>query len=176
MLLDGQKIAKRLSKQITKETCSIKSLLKDINESGFHNDPLSLEEAFNPSILKLRLHSLGFEMPNTMDNKREIIQAYLTRRRCEEEIQLLIADANNMVLYYSKLKAEIIGTIEDLRLKTDLQSRGYAAMLWNYSTFVDKLLQQSHTALQFMSKSEPYSPTHLDSISSDSDSSDDDYF
>lgn len=174
--LDGQKIAKRLSAQINKETRSIKSLLKDINESGLYSDPVSLEEAFNPSILKLRLQSLGIEMPSTTDNKREIIQAYLTRTRCEEEMQLLIADAKNMTSYYSNLKTAIIQTIDDLKLKTGLQSRGYIAMLWHYSTFVDELLQRSHTAVQLMSKSEPYSPTVLDSNSSDSDLSDDDYF
>ena len=117
--------------------------------------------------------SLGMQTADLLENKREIIQAYLSLSRSIEEMELLLSDAKNVVDYYSNLRSKTITEMERLELENN--SRGAKALLHAHFQTVEELLQQSHMTSQIMTNSEPCSPTFLDSDSSDSDLSDFDY-
>ena len=136
---------------------------------------LSLAEALDPATLKLQLQSLGMQTADLLENKREIIQAYLSLSRSIEEMELLLSDAKNVVDYYSNLRSKTITEMERLELENKSGSRGAKALLHAHFQTVEELLQQSHMTLLIMTNSEPCSPTFLDSDSSDSDLSDFDY-
>ena len=84
---------------------------------------LSLAEAFDPAALKLRLQSLGMQTADLLENKREIIQAYLSLSRSVEEIELPLSDAKNVVDYYSNLRSKTITEMERLELENKSGSR-----------------------------------------------------
>ncbi len=173
LLTDGQKIAKKLCSQISKETRGIQALVKAINEV-LEVDPLCLAEALDPSTLKLRLQFLGMQPTYLVEERRKIVQAYLTLMRSKEELELLINDAKNVDAHYSNLRQHIIQELDRLECGSSF-SQGTKALLHRHLTVVDELLRQSHKTVEVMLKSEPCMPALLDSDSSDSDCSDDDY-
>lgn len=125
---DGQKIAKRLSSSITKETKKAKELLMEYNETSSQLDicrehsPLQLQEVL-PINSELWQSS---PLPECMTSrsvpwhsKREIIQAFLLKQRCEEELQLLEDAMRNVLEYWSNRIAAITGEIEQLQENDD---------------------------------------------------------
>ena len=101
---EGQKIAKKLSSRINKETITLQSLLEDYNACGISNDPYSdhlcLPDVLNPSVVEAKLQSSGTWCSLAAGEKREIIDSYLVLCRCREEIAMLQEDANNVIAYY----------------------------------------------------------------------------
>ena len=101
---EGQKIAKKLSTQISKEGKSIRSLLEEYNACRLTSDTDSAEftisDVFDPSILESKLQSLGIWCSSASGERREIIDSYLILCRCKEEIAMLQEDAKNVVSYY----------------------------------------------------------------------------
>ena len=95
-LADGQKIAKKLSLQISKETQKIKELLPEFNAChvvvGKH-EPLQLEEALDSSKLTTIVH------PHSSSSKRElIVHTLLYIKRAGEEISMV---AMEMIYNYT---------------------------------------------------------------------------
>ena len=84
---DGQKIAKKLSQQISKETNVIKPLLKEYNSccTQPHHE-LNIADALDPSVLAEQLEQSGSIIPASISSgkKREAIDAYLLIIRSKE--------------------------------------------------------------------------------------------
>jgi len=111
--VDGQKIAKKLSVQISKETKKIKSLLPEYNACqvviGGDSAPLLLLEALDPSLLAAVLKpnsSLPFV------SKRKLIDAYIMMKRSSEEISMLDTEMENTTQYYLDRKNTLQKLIE----------------------------------------------------------------
>ena len=79
--VDGQKIAKRLSMQISKETAKLKKLIAEYNSCHCDEPDLILADVLEP-------HSTDVGRKE----RHDIIQAYLRKKRSEEEIKLLLAE------------------------------------------------------------------------------------
>ena len=106
--VDGQKIAKRLSKNITKETGTARNILVDYNSvlSTFGKETCSLQEVLCPDAKFWEQSELS-TMATTWDTKKDLIQAYLMLKRSEEELALLEKEKLNTLEYWSKLKTVI---------------------------------------------------------------------
>lgn len=102
---DGQKIAKKLCSSISKETKAAQRLLEEYNAAASElsssepvlslQDVLPLQSEFwrqNPSITS------NSDVP--WKTKEEIIQSYLTIKRCEEELKLLTSEMQATVQYW----------------------------------------------------------------------------
>lgn len=174
MCIDGQKIAKKLCLQITKESREVQSLLGEYNailESQV--DAISSSEAFNPCALRSRLQLLGVQATGArLEERQEVIQAYLTLTRSMEEMELLKEDIKNVISYYEQVKATVLHEIECLAKKFDSLSRGTKALLHNFWADNEILLERGRITAQAISSSVCLSPTILDDYSSDSDTSD----
>ena len=96
---DGQKIAKRLSSQITKETSNLKKLVLEYNARTIPDPELSIEAAIDP-------HSTLF-VSSVTKRKQDIIQAYLRKKRSEEEIELLKSEMKQ-TLHYLEQKEKML--------------------------------------------------------------------
>lgn len=122
--IDGQKIAKRLSSSITKETKKAKGLLEEYNTTSLQLDisrgqsPLQLQEILPINSEFWRTSSLP-ECKTSKGvpwhTKRDVIQAFLLKKRCEEELQLLKDAMQNVLEYWSNRIAAITGEIEQLQ-------------------------------------------------------------
>ena len=99
---DGQKIVKKLCAQIKKELREVLSMLGEYNAvQESPADVLCSSEAYDPCALRLRLQSLGLQTTGArLQERQEIMQAYLTRSRSIEETELLKEDIKNVVSYY----------------------------------------------------------------------------
>lgn len=127
---DGQKIAKKLCKQISKETKTLKALLHDYNACG-STDSLTLSEALDPPTIEAKLTGSGaWHATVATGKKRQIIDAYLGLCRSNEELSLLKQEATNLLHSYEGVKKFIVEKLLDLSKHTsDPYSRGTAAML-----------------------------------------------
>ncbi|XP_046861698.1 uncharacterized protein LOC124454983 isoform X1 [Xenia sp. Carnegie-2017] len=124
---DGQKIATRLSRQITKITNKMKltiekhnaaiDSLRDIINSlpdrltfDKANDPTSdLYEGFESGEDDI----LG-EASVPVYTKRKAIEMYLTLKRCDEEEKLLNLEIERLLLYYTNLSSKIDEALADI--------------------------------------------------------------
>lgn len=122
--IDGQKIAKRLSSSITKETKKAKDLLEEYNATCLQlnitreQSPLELHEVLpiNSEFWQASpLSECSTLRGVSWNTKREVIQAFLLKKRCEEELQLLEEAMQNVLKYWSNRIATISGEIENLQ-------------------------------------------------------------
>ena len=122
--IDGQKIAKRLSSSITKETKKAKELLEEYNATclqldiGREQSPLQLQEILPINsefwqTFPLAEYTTSRGVP--WNTKRDVIQAFLLKKRSEEELQLLEDAMQNVLEYWSNRIAAITGEIEQLQ-------------------------------------------------------------
>lgn len=99
---DGQKIAKKLSQQILRETKVIKQLIQDYNSccKGSSNE-LTLSEALDPLGVATQLELAGLAKPGCLScgKKRPLIDAYLMLSRSKEELAMLDEDIKNINYY-----------------------------------------------------------------------------
>ena len=118
---DGQKIAKKLCAQIKKESREVLSMLGEYNAvQESPADVLCSSEAYDPCALRLRLQSLGLQTIGArLQERQEIMQAYLTLSRSIEEMELLKEDIKNVVSYYQKVKSVVL----ELKLRICRQSQ-----------------------------------------------------
>ena len=108
--IDGQKIAKRLSVNITKETRTAKKLLQEYNTAASTvNDahiPICLEEALLPD--SDFWQTVHVAMPGSSalswSTKKDITSAYLLKKRSEEELCLLKEEMQNVLVYCRQFK------------------------------------------------------------------------
>ena len=85
--VDGQKIATKLSKQITKETKNLKSLRQDYNACLSQDDSsgiIAIEKVLDPVKLEDWLRALGVWCLGTVPEKREVMDSYLILCRSKE--------------------------------------------------------------------------------------------
>ena len=150
--IDGQKIAKKLSLQISKESSKIQSLLKEYNSCELpspHANSLSTSDVFNPSILEDQLKQLGTWCSVASGEKREIIDSYLILCRSQEEISMLQEDADNCVTYYKNREDVILQEINKHSLET-LFDKGAVALLHSLLAENSLLLNESVHAVEVM--------------------------
>jgi len=99
---DSQKIAKRLAKQIAKESKIVKDLLLKYNSCCLDDDHRpQLSSALNLEFLSLL--TVAHSSPER-NKRQEIIEEYLLFLRSREEIELLEAEVNNSIQHYSSQK------------------------------------------------------------------------
>ncbi len=162
---------KRLYTQITKETRGVQCLVAEYNATQeCPEENILTAEALDPSKLQLRLQLMGVQAMGTkVEERQEIIQAYLTLKRSCEEITLLREDVKNVVAYYEDLKTIVSCEISQLDLQLDSQSRGKMALLHCLLVNIKQKLKQGRITEELMENSSPLSPLILDDFSSDSD-------
>ena len=105
-VLDGQKIAKRLAKQIARESKTIKDWLLEYNQYCLDDDDkLVLSSVFNLEVLSTLL-TVAHSSPER-NKKQEIFEEYLLLLRSHKEIELLEAEVNSARKHYLAKKATI---------------------------------------------------------------------
>ena len=131
--VDGQKIAKKLSQQITKETSSMKRLLSEYNSICCTPDAydfLSFSEALSNGVIEGRLNGFGSSCSYLMTgSRRQIIDAYLMFCRAEEELLMLQKEAKNLLQYYNYREIVISAKLAELSSHDDQFHKGSVAML-----------------------------------------------
>lgn len=175
---DGQKIAKKLSIQIGKETKSVRSLVEEYHACLSTSDEsnLSFDEALNPSTMAIKLENFGMWCHSVASGKkREIIDAYLMLCRSKEDMCMLKEEAENIVLYYEHRKKCIVLTLQELQSTTaDCFSRGATVLLYRLLHVANTLLEQASETVRIISKETCLETWCEDEESSDMYSSDSD--
>ena len=100
--VSGQKIAKKLSQQLSKETNAIKTLLQEHNACSNEScDEMTLSDAM---VIATKLKQVGLATPTGISSgkKREVIDAYLLMCRSSEEISMLEKEMHSIFHYYEK--------------------------------------------------------------------------
>ena len=119
-ITDGQKIARRLSISITKETGNARKLLSDYCAASSlvgSSIQVTLAEVLSPDSDFWKTpppQSLSPHLSQDLswDVKKDITQAYLLIKR-SEELDLLSEEKNNVLSYWVKQKVIIIQQIDD---------------------------------------------------------------
>ena len=142
--IDGQKIAIRLSKSITKETESAQKLLHEYNAvlSSIEHESkqVTLVEVLSPDspfwvtqIPPPKQSSQWHHVP--WDKKKGMIQAYLLVERSKEELSLLMEEKNNTLSYWAGVKETVSNylTLCTKQVQTPYSS-GCISLLKKYQT------------------------------------------
>ena len=113
---DGQKIAKRLSTSITKETGTTRKLLLDYNATlasiESESRQVTLEEVLSPDS-EFWITQIPPPKPSSQWHhipwvkKKEMIQAHLLVDRSKEELSLLMEEKQNTLDYWAGVKATV---------------------------------------------------------------------
>ena len=132
--IGGQKIAKKLSTQVSKETRVLKALLQEYNAcqailTGNYSG-LTLMDALDSSTLAHILHP---KLCAYTPGKQEIINAYLIMTRSIEEIEMLQSEMQN-IIYFTRIDYMLLKTLWAVFLSKD-QSMAGVHMLFS-STFI----------------------------------------
>jgi len=110
-IADGQKIVKRLARQIAKESKIIKNLLLEHNSCCLSDDNhcLTLTSAYNLECLS-NLLMISHSSPERARRQEIIEEYYYSSMRSHEEIELLISEVQNAIQFYTsridKIEAE----------------------------------------------------------------------
>ncbi len=120
--VDGQKIAKRLSRQIARETKNIKDLLVEHNLCCSSGDSLPYSSALDLEVLSTLLE-IAHSSPE-MKKKHEVVEEYLLLLRSREEIKLIEVEVDSVVAFYSSKKAVIEAEIKQF---SDTSARSIGA-------------------------------------------------
>lgn len=150
---DGQKIAIKLSKGITKETCKAEQLLDEYNAACSQIEQscpsLSLGEILAPTS-----DFWQFPCPKQVPGQvafsaqRDIIEAYLLVKRCDEELVLLKHEMHNVIDYWNRKEECIKNLLQQLEKNMPNQfNRGCACLLRKLQLEVD--LYSSRALLAF---------------------------
>ena len=167
-LADGQKIAKKLSLQISKETKKIKELLPEFNACHVvvsKHEPLQLQEVLDSSKLTTIVH------PHSSSSKRELIDAYFTIKRADEEISMVAMEMTYTRQHYVHEISAVQNCIQQYSKKTDAFSRGSVALLHGLLTKLNIRVIEIHDLFSVISNSSTSVPVIPGgtSIGSDSD-------
>lgn len=153
-ITDGQKIAKKLCVQISKETRTIRSLLADYHACQSNTevscDFISLSEALDPCAVGDKLQVVGVWCSISTGDRRAIIDAYLTLCRSKEEISMLTEEARNVTVYYEEQKKAVLKELDCLSGKVDSYSRGATSLLHQLLAKISKQLEQSYHTVKVM--------------------------
>ena len=163
-LLDGQKIAKRLSKQLSKEKKLMLSYFHKYNTVS--SSSITLDEALDPVTISSKLESFGAFHIAT-GNKRDIIDAYLLFCRSKEELVMLEAECNNIVSFYEDQLIAIQKYIE-----VNDTNLGMTSLLHKLKEKISALLEQGHNVRRQMAEERISSVMESDDSDFDDESSD----
>ena len=103
---DGQKIAKRLSNGINKQTSRAKQLLEEYNaicseiSPSFSHLLLTDILSTDSEIWQQQLSGASLSVP--LNIKKDITDAYILIQRCDEELQLIKTEMSNALDYWRK--------------------------------------------------------------------------
>jgi hypothetical protein len=149
---DGQKIANRLSNGIGKETNRARQLLDEYNaissEITPSFPPLSLSDVLSPDSDIWTKHA-QLEANSTVPSslKKDITEAYLLMKRCEEELELLTAEMHNALEYWKKCIDCIKNSIDDAKADSSSQySRGVASLLQQHLWVIELTYSRAQAA------------------------------
>ena len=138
MYADGQKIAKRLSVQISKETTKISKALENYNT--FSSESAS-------STMVLDASSAFWVAPNHSSSfliKQPVINNYLLRQRSTEELQILRQDMHNTLLYFEKQLKCIKDKLIELKVGISTPfTRGAIALLYRLQNKTSNRLEHA---------------------------------
>ena len=139
--LDGQKIAKKLSTQIAKESQKLKSLLPEYNVCRSVNgeSTMSLAEAFDTE--KLLMVLPGRHRMSSSESRRQTIDAYIMLSRTNEEVTLLQSEIENFSLYYTAIRSVVTRLVADYSKDQTDFSRGAVSLLHNMLFKVENTLK-----------------------------------
>ena len=168
---DGQKIAKKISKQISTETKDVKELVQEYNH--WSSKELTLAEALNPMEVVQQLEQIGMAKPGSLSTgrKRELIDAYLLLSRSKEELAMLEEDVHNIINYYKKREADIMKELHEAEA-SDMQTRGKKTLLYNLLQENSTLLKNNEQVLTKMAQKKKPTYTSAMLLDSDTDISD----
>ena len=135
---DGQKIAKRLSVQISKETTKVSKALENYNSSS--SQSASSAMVLDPSsafwVAPDHTSSILFKQP--------VINNYLLRQRSTEELQILRQDMHNTLLYFEKKLKCIKDKLDVLKVGISTPfTRGAIALLYRLQNKTSNRLQHA---------------------------------
>ena len=146
--VDGQKIAKKLSHQVTNETKKLRMLLEEYNICQLivngTSTQITLDEALDPTILSSKL---GVHTDTTLSKPhQDIIEAYLQMKRSNEEIVLLEKEMANTIQFYAEQRKSLLTLIDQMKQaqtpESNSFSRGAIALLHALFQRSDKLYQE----------------------------------
>ena len=130
--IDGQKIAQRLSKRISKETNKAKQLLQDYNSVSSAISPtftpVSLMDILSPDTdMWQSTQNTASTVP--LNLRKDIADAYFLKERCKEELEILTDDMQNALAYWDLQKSLIKQSMEMHRANLSLHSKGAVSLL-----------------------------------------------
>ena len=136
---DGQKIAKKLSIQITNETKLLQVLVREYNAcitlcNHTHLQQIDMQEAKDPSVLqsKVTLTAVLHHGSLSSAKKLDIINAHLMVTRAKEEILLLKEEMFNTLMYYKNMSDCVEAAIREITEAFQNNfTRGCIALLTN---------------------------------------------
>ena len=164
--VDGQKIAKRLSSQILKETKRIKTLLLNYSVCPSKVE-LSIKEALDPSVLSIKFDHRS--KSKTMAVKQDLLQARLLIQRSQEEIDMLHCEMRNTLAFFQRKKDTIEAEIMKLKSFSTDFARGSIALLQHLKLKVMKAIEDCTCRFAIGTVCDVSDPKALDNESDSSD-------
>lgn len=127
LFLDGQKIAKKLASNISKETKKASQLLGDYDTAYSQLSDSTLCPTLLPDALNLSsdfwVQQSSLEITSVPWNvRKDIIQAMLVLKRCEEELDMLQDEMRNVLTYWTNRKEQLAKCLE--QYEPSLQESG----------------------------------------------------
>ena len=129
LVADGQKIAKRVSSQINKETRKLKKLVMDYNRDSILPE-MTIQTALNPddttvdSDVRSTVFATSANSQISTKDKNDLVHAYLKKVRSSEEIALLKDEVKNSLDYLKERQQCIKDCCTHLCRNSDVYSRG----------------------------------------------------
>ena len=169
---DGQKIAKRLCRQITKETNKLKRLVMEYNLRTSPDTELTVEMVIDPQNTLSTDHGTTL----TLRQRHNIIQAYLRKKRSEEEIELLETEMKRTLETLLEKEEKLSHMCAKLIQNTDQFSRGAHNVITNIKLRIEHCIAKSRMAFNkacSLCIDSEECESESDHIDSDSDTEDD---
>ena len=122
---DGQRIAKRVSSQINKETRKLKKLVIEYNKDSVLPE-MTMQTALNPDETNAEtdVHVCATHIQMDTKDRNDIIHAYLKKIRSSEEIAILKDEVKSSLDYFQEKQRCIKGCCTNLHANNDVYSRG----------------------------------------------------
>ncbi len=138
---------------------------------GDDMNKITLSAALDPSTIQNMLQKYGSFHAIADGKKREMIDVYLTYKRSEEEVILLMDEIKNVVTYYDNQKVIVQNKIKLIE-KDDQYARGSRALLNQMLERIYFYLSESKKALEVMNNKLDTPDEYFDSDDSDDLNSD----
>ena len=165
--VDGQKIAKRVSSQIRKETNKLQKLVMEYNLHVSPDKEISFEMAADP---QTTLDSKS--LPSSQKN--EVIEAYLRKERSREEMELLEIEMKQTLDSLKHKQNTLKGTCNTLKQSNDQFSQGAHCILTKTMLKYEQIIEKTKKEFNAVKKEDESNSddNYTDSDSDDSSDSD----